>query len=76
MAPKVTVRRKPSKNGRVLTVKQLPEKDYQTVHKAPHGCRQDILKNLLSALTTFALNEGIGWHADIIAKRVKIVRTK
>lgn len=76
MAPKVTIRRKPSKNGRVLTVKQLPERDYQTVHKAPHGCRQDLLKGMLSALSDFALKEGEGFHADIIAKRVKLVRTR
>lgn len=64
----------PTKNGRVLTAKHLRERDYQTVHNAPHGRRADVLHGLLAGLTRFAKTQGKDW-VDVIARgQFKIVR--
>jgi len=61
-----------SKNGRVLTAKQLPERTYQTIHRLPHGCRQDVLKALLGAAAAFAAERGPGWQLGLLEGRVKL----
>ena len=57
------------KNGRVLTVKHLAEKDYQTIHQLPHGFRQKVLKALLACATQRSKRYGPGWHLKLLSQK-------
>lgn len=61
-----------SKNGRVLTVKNLPEEVYQAFHCLPHGVRQLTMEAVLLNAVGFAENFGPGWHMEFLAKHVTL----
>jgi hypothetical protein len=63
----------PSENGRVLTVKQVPEEVYQTFHNLPHGVRQLTMEAALLLVADFAEQFGPGWHVELLAKTVELV---
>ena len=62
----------PSKNGRVLTVKNLPEEVYQAFHCLPHGVRQLTMEAVLLNAVEFANTFGPGWHAEFLARHVRL----
>ena len=61
-----------TKNGRVLTAKQLPEASYQAIHKLPHGERQLTIKKLLMLAASYAKQAGPGWHNQLLADRLEL----
>lgn len=54
-----------SKNGRVLTVKHLPERTYQAYHNLPHGTRAKMLAAVLTAGAVFILRYTLH-HEDVL----------
>lgn len=60
------------KNGRVLTAKHVPERDYQTIHGVLYGSRQAVLHGLLKACTEFAKGYGSGWEEALTEGRVSL----
>ena len=77
MPPATTKRRVSiaSKNGRVLTAKDLPERTYQAIHSLPHGVRQKTLQGLLKAAAVYAKTAGPDWYADVLAGKIELVRS-
>lgn len=59
-----------TKNGRVLTAKQLPESAYQTIHKLPFGTRQEVLKKLIALTVPYAKSHGPNWYLKVLEGRV------
>ena len=62
-----------TKNGRVLTAKNLPEKSYQVIHKLPFGVRQVVLHELISLAVPYAAKHGENWHILLRAKKRRIL---
>lgn len=63
----------PRPNGRMLTVKQLPERLYNLIHTLPRGTRRTVLVALLSAAADYRAKEGKDWWNNVIGKNVKLV---